>query len=32
VQTDRLAQRVTLSLALGGGFDEAPLTGAVAAQ
>jgi NodT family efflux transporter outer membrane factor (OMF) lipoprotein len=31
VQTERLAQRVNLHLALGGGFDE-PATGAVAAR
>jgi len=31
VQTERLAQRVNLYLALGGGFDE-PVAGAVAAQ
>ena len=31
VQTERLAQRVNLYLALGGGFDE-PATGALAAQ
>jgi len=32
VQTERLAQRINLYLALGGGFDLPPLTGAVATQ
>ena len=32
VQTERLAQRINLYLALGGGFDEPPLAAAVAAQ